>query len=104
MALVQVHPKDLEAPLPAVSVLLEGKVNIAVLLMKVIDSKVALEASISRKAHHEATMANRLGWQGPFLTNGASLSSSSFNLKNGSSDACFAGPRPRAAARDNLRM
>ena len=45
-------------PLPAVSVLLEGKVKIAVSLMKVIDSKVALEASISRKAHHEATMAN----------------------------------------------
>ena len=42
------HPKDLEVPLPAVSVLLEGEVNIAVSLMKVIDSKVALEASISR--------------------------------------------------------
>ena len=53
------HPKDLEVPLPAVSALLEGKVNVAISLTKVIDSKVALEASISRKAHHEATMANR---------------------------------------------
>ena len=60
------HPKDLEAPRPAVSVLLDGRVNTAVLLVKVIDSRVALEASISRKAHHEATMANRFGWHGPF--------------------------------------
>ena len=66
-ALAQVHPSDLDVPRPAVSVLLDGKVNTAVSSVKAIDSRVALEASISRKAHHEATMANRFGWHGPFL-------------------------------------
>lgn len=87
-------------PCPDVSVLLLGKEMCAMLSASWTHPKVRLLASISLSIHQDEIIANRLEWQGLPAARGVTLSSTSRSLKKGSSVACLAGPRPRAAARD----
>ena len=57
-----------------------------------------LEASISRRSHHEAVMTARCGQTGPPGTRGAAYRGRSANFPSGIGLACLAGPRPRLAA------
>ena len=87
-------------PCTEVSVLLQGRETWAMSSASWTHPRVRLLASISRSIHHDEIIANLLGWHGPPAARGVMVSSTSKSLKNGSSVACFAGPRPRAAARD----
>jgi hypothetical protein len=88
-----VQHSDRIVPRPVVSVLLEEKRVCAMLSANGTHPKVRLLASISRNIRQDATVAN-------LLDRGDIESFTSGNRRKGSSVACLAGPRPRAAAQE----